>query len=292
MNLKDWFQNRKEEQLAARPREVVAIDDDIAKLWQKCFNCDTQLLKKELNNNLMVCPHCDYHFRINARTRIEQLVDEGTFEEMFSSVVAADPLEFVDTESYKERQRKAKEKNPDINEAVITGLGEIDGEKVALAVMDFEYMGGSMGSAVGEKVTRIIEEALKLKLPVIAVTASGGARMQESALSLMQMAKTSCAVAKMNEAKLLYITVLTEPTFGGVTASFGTLGDIIIAEQGARIGFAGRRVIEQTIRQKLPSDFQTAEYLLKYGQIDNIAKRSELKSMLANILKIHKRKGQ
>ena len=292
MNLKDWFQNRKEEQLAARPSEVVAIDDDIAKLWQKCFNCDTQLLKKELNNNLMVCPHCDYHFRINARTRIEQLIDEGTFEEMFSTVIAADPLEFVDTESYKERQRKAKEKNPDINEAVITGLGEINGEKVALAVMDFEYMGGSMGSAVGEKVTRIIEEALKLKLPVIAVTASGGARMQESALSLMQMAKTSCAVAKMNEAKLLYITVLTEPTFGGVTASFGTLGDIIIAEQGARIGFAGRRVIEQTIRQKLPSDFQTAEYLLKYGQIDNIAKRSKLKSLLANILKIHKRKGQ
>ena len=251
-----------------------------------------QNLLKELNNNLMVCPHCDYHFRVNARTRIEQLIDEGTFEEMFSSVVAGDPLEFVDTESYKERQRKAKEKNPDINEAVITGLGEINGEKVALAVMDFEYMGGSMGSAVGEKVTRIIEKAIELKLPVIAVTASGGARMQESILSLMQMAKTSCAVAKMNEAKLLYITVLTEPTFGGVTASFGTLGDIIIAEQGARIGFAGRRVIEQTIRQKLPSDFQTAEYLLKYGQIDNIAKRSELKSMLANILKIHKRKGQ
>ena len=292
MNLKDWFQNRKEEQLAARPSEVVAIDDDIAKLWQKCFNCDTQLLKKELDNNLMVCPHCDYHFRINARTRISQLIDEGTFEEMFSAVVAGDPLDFVDTESYKERQKKAKEKNPDINEAVITGVGKIDGEKVALAVMDFEYMGGSMGSAVGEKVTRIIEKAIELNLPVIAVTASGGARMQESALSLMQMAKTSCAVAKMNEAKLLYITVLTEPTFGGVTASFGTLGDIIIAEQGARIGFAGRRVIEQTIRQKLPSDFQTAEYLLKYGQIDNIAKRSELKAMLANILKIHKRKGQ
>ncbi len=292
MNLKDWFQNRKEEQLAARPSEVVAIDDDIAKLWQKCFNCDTQLLKKELNNNLMVCPHCDYHFRINARTRIEQLVDDGSFEEMYSSVSASDPLDFVDTESYKDRQRKAKEKNPDINEAVVTGLAKIDGEKVALAVMDFEYMGGSMGSAVGEKVTRIIEKALELKLPVIAVTASGGARMQESALSLMQMAKTSCAVAKMNEAKLLYITVLTEPTFGGVTASFGTLGDIIIAEQGARIGFAGRRVIEQTIRQKLPSDFQTAEYLMKYGQIDNIAKRSELKAMLANILKIHKRKGQ
>ncbi len=292
MNLKDWFQNRKEEQMAARPSEVVAIDDDIAKLWQKCYNCDTQLLKKELEHNLMVCPHCDYHFRINARQRISQLVDEGTFEELFANITAADPLNFVDTESYKSRQQKAKAKNENINEAVVTGLGNIDGEKVALAVMDFEYMGGSMGSAVGEKVTRIIEKALELKLPVIAVTASGGARMQESALSLMQMAKTSCAVAKMNEEKLLYITVLTEPTFGGVTASFGTLGDIIIAEQGARIGFAGRRVIEQTIRQKLPSDFQTAEYLLKYGQIDNISKRSELKATLSNILKIHKRKGQ
>ena len=291
MNLKEWFQNRKEEQLAARPSEVVDIDDGIAKLWQKCYNCDTSLLKKELEHNLMVCPHCEYHFRINARERITQLVDEGTFKELYSNITAGDPLNFVDTESYKDRQAKAKAKNPDINEAVVTGVGKIDGTEVALAVMDFEYMGGSMGSAVGEKVTRIIEKALELKLPVIAVTASGGARMQESALSLMQMAKTSCAVAKMNEAKLLYITVLTEPTFGGVTASFGTLGDIIIAEQGARIGFAGRRVIEQTIRQKLPSDFQTAEYLLKYGQIDNIAKRSELKAMLSNILKIHKRKG-
>ena len=290
MNLKDWFKNRKEEQLAARPSEVATIDDDIAKLWQKCYNCDTQLLKKELENNMMVCPHCEYHFRINARDRIAQLIDEGTFEELFANITGADPLDFVDTESYTDRQKRAKEKNG-IDEAVITGIGELDGERVGIAVMDFDYMGGSMGSAVGEKITRLIEEAIKQQIPVIAVTASGGARMQESVLSLMQMAKTSCAVAKMNEAKLLYISVLTEPTFGGVTASFGTLGDIIIAEQGARIGFAGRRVIEQTIRQKLPADFQTAEYLLKYGQVDSIAKRSELKSKLSNILKIHKRKG-
>jgi len=290
MNLKEWFKNRKEEQLAARPNEVIAIDDDIAKLWQKCYNCDTQLLKKELEKNMMVCPHCDYHFRINAKERIKQLIDENTFEELFATVTGADPLEFIDTESYVDRQKRAKEKHG-IDEAVITGTGKLDGEKVAIAVMDFDYMGGSMVSAVGEKITRLIEEAIKQKIPVIAVTASGGARMQESALSLMQMAKTSCAVAKMNEAKLLYITVLTEPTFGGVTASFGTLGDIIIAEQGARIGFAGRRVIEQTIRQKLPADFQTAEYLLKYGQIDSISKRSELKAKLSNILKIHKRKG-
>ena len=289
MNLTDWFQNRKEEQLAARPNEVAAIDDEIAKLWQKCYNCDTQLLKKELENNLMVCPHCEYHFRINARERIAQLIDEGTFEEMFANITPADPIEFVDTESYKERQNRAK-KASNLDEAVITGIGELDGEKTAIAVMDFDYMGGSMGSAVGEKVTKIIEEAIKRKLPVIAVTASGGARMQESALSLMQMAKTSCAAGKLDEAGILYINLLTEPTFGGITASFGTLGDIIIAEQGARIGFAGRRVIEQTIRQKLPDDFQTAEYLLKCGQIDVVSKRKNLRKTLANILEMHEGK--
>ena len=243
-------------------------------------------MKKELDNNLMVCPHCDYHFRINARTRIAQLVDEGTFEEMFSSVVAADPLEFVDTESYKERQRKAKEKNPDINEAVITGLGEIDGEKVALAVMDFEYMGGSMGSAVGEKVTRIIEEALKLKLPVIAVTASGGARMQEGMLSLMQMARTTIAVKKLKAKKLPYITILSDPTMGGVTASFAMLGDVALAEPGAAIGFAGKRVIEQIVREKLPSNFQQSSYLLEHGMIDQVVHRKDLKKEISNLLNL------
>lgn len=289
MTLKAWFEKRKEQQMAARPVEI-AIDDSISKLWIKCYNCETQLLKKELENNLMVCPHCEYHFRVNARTRIEQLVDEGSFKEMYSNILPEDPLEFSDTESYKERQRKAKAKT-NTDEAVIVGTASIEQEKVALAVMDFDYMGGSMGSVVGEKITLIIEEALKHKHPVIVVTASGGARMQESALSLMQMAKTSCAIARMNEEKLLYITVLTEPTFGGVTASFGTLGDIIIAEQGARIGFAGRRVIEQTIRQKLPADFQTAEYLMKYGQVDIVSKRNQLKDNLSKILKIHKKKG-
>ena len=218
---------------------------------------------------MMVCPECGYHFRINARTRIEQLFDVGTFNEYYENISPSDPLEFFDTESYKDRQAKAKEKT-NLNDAVITGTGKVEGEEIACAIMDFEYMGGSMGSVVGEKVTRIIELALEKKLPVVTITASGGARMQESALSLMQMAKTSCAVAKLNEAKLLYINILTDPTYGGVTASFGTIGDIIIAEQGARIGFAGRRVIEQTIRQKLPADFQTAEYLMKHGQLDMI----------------------
>ena len=286
MTLKDWFETRKEEQQAARLIDN-KIDDNIGKLWVKCFNCNAQLPKKELQNQMMVCPQCGYHFRINAKTRIKQLFDEGSFSEYFENISPSDPLEFFDTESYKDRQKKAKEKT-NLNDAVITGIGKINGEEVACAIMDFEYMGGSMGSVVGEKVTSIIEKAIEKRLPVITVTASGGARMQESALSLMQMAKTSCAVAKLNEEKLLYINVLTDPTYGGVTASFGTIGDIMIAEQGARIGFAGRRVIEQTIRQKLPVDFQTAEYLMKHGQLDMIVKRNELKETLAKILKLHK----
>ncbi len=286
MLLKDWIEKRKEEQIASRSTEV-KIDDSVGKLWIKCFNCNSQIPKKEIESNMNVCPKCEYHFRIGARERILQLIDDGNFEEMYSNITAADPLQFYDTESYVDRQKKAKEKT-DLDEAVIVGTGKIDGNEVAMAVMDFDYMGGSMGSVVGEKVTLIIEEALKRKIPMIAITASGGARMQESVLSLMQMAKTSCAVARMNDAKLLYITVLTEPTFGGVTASFGTIGDIIIAEQGARIGFAGRRVIEQTIRQKLPSDFQTAEYLMKFGQIDIISKRQDLKNTLSTLIKLHK----
>lgn len=286
MTIKDWIEKRKEQQIAHRPQEA-QVDDNIGKLWVKCYNCSAQLMKKELESNDMVCPQCSYHFRINARTRINQLFDEDTFEEMFKNIKPSDPLEFVDTETYKERQKNAKAKT-NLDEAVICGIGKIDGEEVATAVMDFEYMGGSMGSVVGEKVTLAMEEALKRKIPMIAVTASGGARMQESALSLMQMAKTSCAVARLNDAGILYITVLTEPTFGGVTASFGTIGDIIIAEQGARIGFAGRRVIEQTIRQKLPADFQTAEYLMNFGQVDIISARHDLKDTLAKLVKLHK----
>ncbi len=234
----------------------------------------------------MVCPVCDYHFRINARKRIKQLFDENSFEELFTEIGPTDPLEFVDTESYKNRIAKAQEKT-NLKDAVITGIGQIEGHKVAVAVMDFDFMGGSMGSVVGEKVTRIIEKAIEKRLPVLAVTSSGGARMQESALSLMQMAKTSCACSRLDDEGLLYVNLITEPTFGGVTASFGMLGDIIVAEQGARVGFAGRRVIEQTIRQKLPSDFQTAEYLLKYGQVDVVSKRKDLRKTLANIFSMH-----
>ena len=287
MTVQDWFEKRKQAQIQRRKLEGrVELDMD-PNLWTKCVHCDAQLLKEDLEKNDMVCPVCDYHFRINAKTRIKQLFDENSFEELFAEIKPGDPLEFTDTESYKDRLAKAHDKTG-LNDAVITGIAAIKGNKVAAAVMDFDFMGGSMGSVVGEKVTRIIEKAIELRLPVLAITSAGGARMQGSALSLKKKKKTSCAVSRLDDEKLLYINLLTEPTFGGVTASFGMLGDIIVAEQGARIGFAGRRVIEQTIRQKLPSDFQTAEYLLKYGQVDIVSSRKDLRDTLAKILEIHK----
>ena len=291
MTIQEWFDKRKEAQIERRAKDMRGIEDATPGLWTKCVHCDTQILKSELEDNMMVCPHCDYHFRINARTRISQLFDENSFQELYGNILPTDPLNFVDTESYVSRLKKASDKTG-LNEAIVTGIGKIEGYGIAAAIMDFDYMGGSMGSVVGEKVARIMEKAIELKIPMLAVTSSGGARMQESALSLMQMAKTSCAAGKLDEAGILYINLLTEPTFGGITASFGTLGDIIIAEQGARIGFAGRRVIEQTIRQKLPDDFQTAEYLLKYGQVDIVSKRKNLRKTIANILDIHGAKRQ
>lgn len=286
MTIQEWFDKRKEAQIERRAREAKMEAETVPGLWVKCVHCEAQLTKKELEDNMMVCPLCEYHFRINAKTRIAQLFDKDSFEELNKNILPTDPLEFVDTVSYKTRLENAHNKT-NLDEAVITGIGTINGHKVAAAIMDFDFMGGSMGSVVGEKVTRIMEKAIELKLPVLVVTSSGGARMQESALSLMQMAKTSCACARLDEAGLLYMNLITDPTFGGVTASFGTLGDIIIAEQGARVGFAGRRVIEQTIRQKLPADFQTAEYLMKYGQVDVVSSRKDLKATIANILAMH-----
>lgn len=286
MTVQDWFEKRKEAQIQRRALEARVEIEANPDLWTKCVHCDAQLLKKDIEDNQMVCPVCDYHFRVNARTRIKQLFDEGSFEELFTNIKPTDPLEFFDTESYKDRLAAAQKKTG-LDDAVVTGIASIEGHKVATAVMDFDFMGGSMGSVVGEKVTRIMEKAIEQRLPVLCITSSGGARMQESALSLMQMAKTSCACARLDEAGLLYINLITDPTFGGVTASFGTLGDIIVAEQGARVGFAGRRVIEQTIRQKLPSDFQTAEYLMKYGQVDVVSSRKNLRATLSNILAMH-----
>ncbi len=286
MTIQEWFDKRKEAQIERRTKEMKGIDDINPDLWIKCVHCEAKIMKVDLEKNLMVCPHCDYHFRINAKSRIAQLFDENSFEEMFTNIKPKDALKFFDSEPYTNRIERAQAKTG-LNDAVITGVGKIEGHKIAAAIMDFDFMGGSMGSVVGEKVARIMEEAIKQRIPMLAITSSGGARMQESALSLMQMAKTACAVGKMDEEKILFINLLTEPTFGGVTASFGTLGDIIIAEQGARIGFAGRRVIEQTIRQKLPEDFQTAEYLLKYGQVDIVEKRKNLRKTIANLLDMH-----
>lgn len=286
MTIQEWFDKRKEAQIERRTKEMKGIDDINSDLWIKCVHCEAKIMKVDLEKNLMVCPHCDYHFRINAKSRIAQLFDENSFEEMFTNIKPKDALKFFDSEPYTNRIERAQAKTG-LNDAVITGVGKIEGHKIATAIMDFDFMGGSMGSVVGEKVARIMEEAIKQRIPMLAITSSGGARMQESALSLMQMAKTACAVGKMDEEKILFINLLTEPTFGGVTASFGTLGDIIIAEQGARIGFGGRRVIEQTIRQKLPEDFQTAEYLLKYGQVDIVEKRKNLRKTIANLLDMH-----
>ena len=234
--------------------------------WVKCSICKEILYKEDVKNNYSICPNCGKHFRISARRRIKQIIDEGTFEELDANMQTSDMLNF---EGYKDKIKLLQEKTK-IQEAIKTGIGNINGEKVAIGVMDSNFFMGSMGSVVGEKISRLVEKAIQEKLPVILFCVSGGARMQEGIISLMQMAKTSAAIAKLDEAGLLYISVLTDPTTGGVTASFASLGDIILAEPGALIGFAGPRVIEQTIKQKLPEGFQSAEFLLEHGFIDKI----------------------
>ena len=251
--------------------------------WVKCNNCKEILYKEELKNNYSICPNCGQYFRLSARRRIKQVIDEGTFNEINENMRTSDLLEF---EGYKEKIQTLQEKTK-IQEAIQTGTGNINGLKVAIGVMDSNFMMGSMGSVVGEKITRLIETAIKERLPVILFCVSGGARMQEGIISLMQMAKTSAAIAKLDKAGLLYISVLTDPTAGGVTASFASLGDIILAEPGALIGFAGPRVIEQTIKQKLPSGFQSSEFLLDHGFIDKIVERKDMKETLYNIIKLH-----
>lgn len=253
--------------------------------WVKCDNCKEILYKEDVHNNLNVCPNCGKHFRISARRRIHQIIDEGTFIETNVNMTTKNPLNF---EGYEKKIETLKEKTQ-INEAVKTGIGKIHGEDVIIAVMDGNFMMGSMGSVVGEKITCAIEDAIENKLPIVIFCVSGGARMQEGLISLMQMAKTSEALAKLNEAGLLYISVLTDPTTGGVTASFASLGDIILAEPNVLIGFAGPRVIEQTVKQKLPEGFQRAEFLLEHGFIDKIVERKDMKKTLYKILKFHKK---
>ena len=285
MDLKEWFASRQKRRETLEVKQPLSTEEYCA-LWTQCFQCRELLYTRDLRNNLHVCPKCQYHFRIGADQRIEQLVDQNTFEELFGELGSADPLGFVDTDNYPARQAEASRKSG-LREAIVTGTASIAELPVALAVMDFAHFGGSMGSVVGEKVARLIEAAVELRLPLIIVSSSGGARMQEGILSLMQLAKTSAALQAFGEGGLLFISVLTEPTFGGVTASFAMLGDIIIAEPGARIGFAGRRVIEQTIRQKLPPDFQTAEYLMKNGQVDMVVERWRLRETLSRLIAVH-----
>jgi acetyl-CoA carboxylase carboxyl transferase subunit beta len=254
-------------------------------LWTKCKNCEEIIYSKEIERNLNVCPKCDYHFRISARERIDLVIDEGTFSETDPDMASVDFLKFKDSKKYVDRIKAAVAKNGG-GDAVVTGSGQMNGQEVVVAVFDFAFLGGSMGSVVGEKITRAIELGLEKKAPVMVFSSSGGARMQESILSLMQMAKTSAALAKLKKAGIPFISVLTDPTTGGVTASFAMLGDLNVAEPKALIGFAGPRVIEQTIRQQLPEGFQRSEYLLDHGMVDMIVSRQEMKARLSQALRI------
>ncbi|SCA64273.1 Acetyl-coenzyme A carboxylase carboxyl transferase subunit beta [Chlamydiales bacterium SCGC AG-110-P3] len=251
--------------------------------WLKCTHCTELIHTNELENNFNCCPKCDYHYRLSVDDRITLLADQDTFEPLFQDLAPRDILEFIDSEPYSERLKKAQEKTGN-KDAVVVGICTIGGHPAALGVMDFTFMGGSMGSVVGESLTRIIEHAIENGLPLVIVSCSGGARMQESIYSLMQMAKTSAALGKLSEAGLPYISILTNPTTGGVTASFASLGDIIIAEPKALICFAGPRVIEQTIGEKLPPGSQKAEFLLQHGMIDCIVSRPELREQVERTL--------
>src|SRR6186997_3036247 len=275
-----WFSKKSKQIEAVPPEERVVKTENV---FVKCDGCEAHLFTGELDDALQVCKHCNYHFRIGARERLRLLFDDGKFEELDGEVVSIDPLKFVDSKPYSERIELAKESSG-LPEAIINGRGTVGDHPVVAAAMDMSFIGGSMGSAVGEKVTRLIERAMREHSAVIIFSASGGARMQEGTLSLMQMAKISAALATLDEARLPFISVLTDPTTGGVTASFAMLGDVIIAEPKALIGFAGPRVIEQTIRQKLPKDFQKSEFLLDHGMIDAIVDRRELRDYLARLL--------
>jgi len=272
-----WFRKDKKP-LKAQDKRDVPTD-----VFDKCEGCGEILYRERLAQNLNVCPNCGHHLRISADAYVSILIDSGTFEENDEELRASDPLEFTDLKPYPGRVAAAEAKGK--NEAVITGTGKLDGIDVAIAVMDFGFIGGSMGSVVGEKIARAAHVALASECPLLIVSASGGARMQEGIYSLMQMAKTSTVIARLHEAGLPFVSILTHPTTGGVTASYSMLGDVNIAEPGALIGFAGPRVIEETIRQELPDGFQRAEFLQEHGMVDRVVDRRELKSMIATILR-------
>ncbi len=252
-------------------------------LWVKCESCRQIIWKKDLEDNLNVCPKCDKHFRIDARARLAQLLDDGKYEVFDSNLSSTDPLKFVDLKAYSSRLKQAQS-DTGLKDALINARGQLNGRSVIVSAMEYGFIGGSMGAVVGEAITRAIEAGTKAKSPVIIVSASGGARMMEGMISLMQLAKISAALARLDEAKVPYISVLTDPTTGGVTASFAMLGDLNIAEPGALIGFAGPRVIEQTIRQKLPPGFQRSEFLMEHGMLDAVVHRKEMKSYISRAL--------
>jgi acetyl-CoA carboxylase carboxyl transferase subunit beta len=261
---------------------TASASDDI---WVKCPGCREIAFRKEVERNLNVCLKCGHHLRLTVEQRLAITIDRGRWRELFAGIAIGDPLEFVDSRPYPRRMETARHSSGR-NDAVVVGVGKIEGRAAAVAVMDFHFMGGSMGVAVGEKIARLMDEALKRGLPAVVFCASGGARMQEGALSLMQMAKVSAAIARLRDARIPYISVLCDPTTGGVAASFASLGDLNIAEPGAVIGFAGRRVIEQTTNQRLPDDFQTAEFLLAHGMLDAIVPRHRMRHTLGQLLTI------
>lgn len=284
--LKDIFTKPKKKKYATIPSET-AKHDVPEGIMTKCPNCKKIMYTKELMKNLKVCINCSYHHSMNAKERLASFLDDNSFEEINANMISENPLNFPD---YLDKIEKDRAKT-NMNEAVVTGTGKVEGHEIAVAVMDSTFRMGSMGSVVGEKITRAIEKADELAVPFIIFTASGGARMQEGVLSLMQMAKTSVALKRFSDNGGLIISIMTHPTTGGVSASFASLGDYNLAEPGALIGFAGRRIIEQTIREELPEDFQTAEFLLKHGQLDAVIARPELKEKIANILSIHQPGG-
>ena len=276
--LMTWFK-REAGELDTSGKKTVRTEG----LWVKCEGCRQIIWKKDLEENLSVCPKCDKHFRIDARTRLAQLLDDNQYETSDGNISSTDPLKFVDLKPYSSRLRQAQA-DTGLNDAVINAQGKLLGRPVVASVMEYAFIGGSMGAVVGEMITRAVERALDSKTPLIIVSASGGARMMEGVISLMQLAKISAALGRLDKAKVPFISVLTDPTTGGVTASFAMLGDLNIAEPGALIGFAGPRVIEQTIRQKLPAGFQRSEFLLQHGMLDAVVPRKELKPYIARAL--------
>jgi acetyl-CoA carboxylase carboxyl transferase subunit beta len=282
-----WFKKGEEEKEKKEIREEPKSSDQ---LWVKCNSCNEIIYRKVIERNLQVCPKCNYHFQIPARRRIDSVADPGTFIEYDRDLVSTDPIEFKDSKRYPSRVKESQDKTGQ-KDAILCGEATIEGQPTMIGIFEFNFMGGSLGSVVGEKITRLIERAIEKRIGVVIFCASGGARMQEGVLSLMQMAKTSAALAKLQEARIPYISVLTDPTTGGVSASIAMLGNIVIAEPKAMIGFAGPRVIKDTIRAELPEGFQRAEYLLAHGMVDMIVERKDLRHTLASLLEMLQTEG-